>query len=403
LSELEVETITEKVGEATAVQFEQEGLDQLILDKVENFKELTETFNDFYGDENVRDFELQVTLATERVDDQVQVQLDSAILDTLDEAGVDAVGVQVGGLKLMLDREVYTSEDVIAKPKIVVDMDFDDKVFTVKDEKVNFKKGYVTDINVVLDGEKKEVLEKPVRLSFELDDFEFWEADASVAQLSVFRLNEETDEWEPVGGVYDPVTNSLSTRRISLSQYTVMQSNKAFSDVENSWAKDEINELLNKGILDEDIAFNPEETITREEFTTWVARAYGVTNDDATAPFTDIPTDHEHYTEIASAYSSGLVSGSGGGSFNPEATITKEQMSAILANAMTQYDNKILNEDLVGTLASATDSDLISDWAGDDMAMLVELGIISMDAGNLNPQQELSKEEAAAILKKIYG
>jgi len=403
LSELEVETITEKVGEATAVQFEQEGLDQLIQDKVESFKELTETFSEFYGDENVRDFELQVTLATERVDDQVQVQLDTAVLDTLDEAGVDAVGVQVGGLKLMLDREIYTSEEVITKPKVVVDMDFDDKIFTEKDEKVNFKKGYVTDINVVLDGEKKEVLEKPVRLSFELDDFEFWEADASVAQLSVFRLNEETDEWEPVGGVYDPVTNSLSTRRISLSQYTVMQSNKAFSDVENSWAKDEINELLNKGILDEDVAFNPEETITREEFTTWVARAYGVTNDNATAPFTDIDPEHEHYTEIASAYSSGLVSGSGGGSFNPEATITKEQMSAILANAMVEYDQKQMNEGLTGTLASATDADLVSDWAGDDMAMLMELGVIGKEAGNLNPQQEMTKEEAAAILKKIYG
>ncbi|GKT36582.1 S-layer homology domain-containing protein, partial [Aduncisulcus paluster] len=81
-----------------------------------------------------------------------------------------------------------------------------------------------------------------------------------------------------------------------------MQSNKSFADVENSWAKDEINELLGKGIIDETASFDPEETITREEFTTWVARAYGLVDDEADAPFTDLPQDHDHYSELASAY-----------------------------------------------------------------------------------------------------
>lgn len=403
LGVLETGSTTEKVGEVTNVQFEKTGLQELVQQKVESFNAVKQTFDDFYGEQNVREFEMQVTLATERVDDKVAVQLDAEVLDTLDTAGVDAIGVQVGGTKLMLDKDVYTSEEIATKPKVIVDMGFEDKVYTQKDEKVNFKKGYVTDVNVILDDAKQETLKKPVRLSFELDDFEFWDTEAPVNQLSVFRLNEETDEWEPVGGVYDPVTNSISTRRITLSQYTVMQSNKAFADVENSWAKDEINELLNKGILDETASFNPKEAITREEFTTWVARAYGVTNDNATAPFMDIDPEHEHYTEIASAYNAGLVSGSGGDVFNPEATITKEQMSAILANAMVEYDQKQLNEGLTGALASAVDADLVSDWASDDMAMLMELGVISKEAGSLNPQQEMTKEEAAAILKKIYG
>jgi len=393
-------TVVEGISE---VAFETETLAEVIAEKAANFESLTDSFSEYFGDDNVREFQFEVTLATERVGDQVQVPIDQSVIDTLNEAGVDALSIQVGGTKLTIDQEVYTSEEVAQAPQMVVDMNFEDQGFVVQDENVNFKKGYVTDVRVFLDDEEQKKLEKPVQLSFDLNEFEFWEDDPSPATLSVFRQNEETGEWEAVGGVYDPVTNTVSTRRISLSQYTVMQSNKSFSDVEDSWAKDEINELLSKGILDEEVAFNPEESITRAEFTTWVARAYGVTDDDASAPFTDIPSDHENYAEIASAYNAGIVAGGGGGSFNPDATMTKEQMSAILSNAMTQYDEKMLNQDLVGTLALASDGDLISDWAGDDMAMLMELGVIGTEEGNLNPQQELSKEEAAAILKKIYG
>jgi hypothetical protein len=35
--------------------------------------------------------------------------------------------------------------------------------------------------------------------------------------------------------------------------------------------------------------------------------------------------------------------------------------------------------------------------------MLIELGVIDNSTGAINPQQQLSKEEAASILKKIYG
>ncbi len=132
-------------------------------------------------------------------------------------------------------------------------------------------------------------------------------------------------------------------------------------------------------------------------------KAYGVVDDEAESPFTDVDESSEHYEELASAYNAGIVSGGGDGSFNPDSSVTKEQMSAILANAMTQYDDKQLNEEVRGVLASASDADLISDWADDDIALLIELGVIDGESGAINPKQELSKEEAASILKKIYG
>ncbi len=78
-------------------------------------------------------------------------------------------------------------------------------------------------------------------------------------------------------------------------------------------------------------------------------------------------------------------------------------MAVILANAMTQFDQKKTNENLGGELASLSDSDLIEEWAEDEVALLTELGFLSDEDGNVNPDQQLSKEEAAKLLKDIFG
>ncbi len=426
LGTVKTATVTQEVDGVTEVSFADADLETKIAKSVENINKVKETFNDYYGGENIRGFGVEVTLETEKTGDAVKVKVDQKTLESLEKAGVDTVGIKVGGAKLLLDKDLYLAGGAAAgevpeagsdtgspegenQPEagtrareLSIDMKFDSRTNGAGTATANFRKGYMADVNVSVDGEKKEVLEKPARLSFDLDEFEFFNDTAGPSSLSVYRLNEETGEWKPVGGVYDPVTNSISTRRISFSQYTVMQSNKSFNDVEDSWAKSEINELLNKGIIDEEVAFNPEESITREEFTTWVTRAYGLTNEDAEAPFSDIAQDSAHYVEVASAFNAGIVSGSSG-SFNPDKAVTKEEMSAILANAMTSYDQKMLSEGIDSQLAQVGDGDLISDWAGDDVALLMELGVLELEEGNLNPKDTMTKEQAAAILKKIYG
>ncbi len=166
----------------------------------------------------------------------------------------------------------------------------------------------------------------------------------------------------PVGGVFDPVTNTVKTNRISLSQYTVMQSNKQFNDVDTSWAKAEINELLGKGVIDETENFNPEQAITREEFNNMGGTCVWSYNDEAEAPFEDLGEDNEHAVEIASAYAKGIISGSSETTFNPDGNMTKEQMTVILANAMVAYDDKKLNEGLTDSLSAYNDSDELATW-----------------------------------------
>ena len=52
-----------------------------------------------------------------------------------------------------------------------------------------------------------------------------------IDDLTVYIYNEENKSWEPVGGTFDPKTNSIKVFRIHFSKYTVMKSNKSFSDI----------------------------------------------------------------------------------------------------------------------------------------------------------------------------
>jgi len=402
IGEVEPEFETVVVDEKTQILFDAVSLENQIKDTVLAFDTVSDAFEEYYGENNVREFELQVSLETERVGNDMQVPISKELVDKLESANVDSVGVKVGGTQLLVDQSVF-KDAVDEDTNLLVDMSFDDQSYTSKQEELTFKKGYTTDVQLLVDGVEQKVLDEPVQLAFDLDSFEFFDEQFNPSLVSVFRLNEETGEWEPVGGVYDPVKNTVSTKRISLSQYTVMQSNKSFNDVENSWAKSEINELLGKGILDDVDTFNPEDAVTREEFTTWVTRAYGLTNEEATAPFTDISTESTHLAEIASAYDKGIISGSSETTFNPDGNITKEQMTVILANAMVSYDKKKLNEELTTGLDVYSDRDLVANWASDEMALMIELGIIKVGERGIGPQDTVTKEMAASIIKKING
>jgi len=83
--------------------------------------------------------------------------------------------------------------------------------------------------------------------------------------------------------------------------------------------------------------------------------------------------------------------------------MTKEQMTVILANAMVAYDDKKLNEGLTDSLSAYKDSGELATWADDQMALMVELGIVQISERGILPQDTVTKEMAASIIKKIKG
>jgi len=193
---------------------------------------------------------------------------------------------------------------------------------------------------------------------------------------------------------------TLSVKRGSLSQYTVLKSSRTFNDIENTSAKDAVQKLLNKGVIQPTTSFNPDSPLTREEFASWIAKTYGLsTSKTIVLPFTDVSRDSAHYDSIAAVYSQGLVSGKSKTIFDPKGNITKQEMAKIIGGALVLYENKKSNIALT-TRILATGTDL-PDWAQTGISLMVDLGF--MDTSDLSATTSfMTKESAAAILGKLF-
>ena len=90
--------------------------------------------------------------------------------------------------------------------------------------------------------------------------------------------------------------------------------------------------LYDRGLLQgyEDGSFRPEAPITRAEFCA-IASALSADGSAADAPaFTDVPRGHWAYPVIAKMAAQGILQGKGNGKFEPNDTITHQEVTLIL-------------------------------------------------------------------------
>ncbi|WP_127532899.1 S-layer homology domain-containing protein [Paenibacillus kobensis] len=198
----------------------------------------------------------------------------------------------------------------------------------------------VMDLSASIGGKKIESFSQPIQVTFDvssIDTSKYTEED--LANLTVYILNEKTVSWEPVGGVYDPVSKTIRVNRGHFSKYTVMKPSLQFTDIPaNNWAAGPVNRLLNKGILDAESSFNPSAKVTREQFAAWIVRAYGLDGTGLKADFKDVAADNPYYDEIAAAYQYGIIQGKSADSFAPKAPITRQEIATILSRTLLAFN-----------------------------------------------------------------
>ncbi len=83
--------------------------------------------------------------------------------------------------------------------------------------------------------------------------------------------------------------------------------------------------------------FLPHDPISRAQLAVILVRAYGWATDTSGGPhFTDVPPTGFGYAAIETCYNRGIVSGIGGGLFQPNGAITRAQMARMLYRAIRQ-------------------------------------------------------------------
>jgi M6 family metalloprotease-like protein len=269
----------------------------------------------------------------------------------------------------------------------------------------------------IVSGNKTQTLagfNAPVSVTISLKDIASQITDLD--KLGVYYYNETSDAWEYMGGIYNAAAQSITFTTAHFSLYSVMINDVTFSDIKTHWAKADIEKLaarnITKGIGNG--KFNPEGTVTRAEFVSWLVRALDIdktegqsTNmksSDAKMPFKDVQSNKWYSTEIALAYRCGITGENV--SFRPDAGITREEMAYMVAAAL-KYKGRNAGLDKKQAdqqLKAFKDNGRIQAGMRQPVAEAVKLGIITGRPGQLfAPGANATRAEGITMICRLLA
>lgn len=160
----------------------------------------------------------------------------------------------------------------------------------------------------------------------------------------------------------------------------------------SSWAKEAVQFLTDKGYIqgDEKGNFNPAGTLTRAEAAEILSKALDL-KATGTEDFSDVSENDWFYNAVL-ATSPELFDGMGNGKFEPKAQLTREQAAKVIVQGY-QLTGK-------ADLSQFADASKASKWAVPYLETAVENGVINGKGSLLAPQDKISREEFATMVKR---
>lgn len=166
-------------------------------------------------------------------------------------------------------------------------------------------------------------------------------------------------------------------------------------DWKEHWAKNQIKLAMDKGWVNKANEFRPDDPITRAEFVKIFNRAFGLTSTSGKV-FEDT-ANHWSKNEIDIAVTNGVTNGVSANKFDPDASITREQVAKMISNYKklvdTNYDK----------LNGYNDGNNVSDWAKSSVEAILEAGYMKgYDEDNtFRPKNNITRAEALVTLGRI--
>ena len=196
--------------------------------------------------------------------------------------------------------------------------------------------------------------------------------------------------------VISSLTNSI---------YAVVSKEKSFADVENHWAKKEVNDMASRLIINgiDENTFAPNKDITRAEFATIITKALGLRGKEATLTFTDIQKGAWYYEAVAAAYEYGIVGGYEDNTFRANKKITRQEAMVMLSRAMkiagmeVELEVDAVNEEII----QFEDAEEIANWAKNGAAICIKNNIFSGSEGRITPKANITRGQTAVVVYRL--
>lgn len=178
----------------------------------------------------------------------------------------------------------------------------------------------------------------------------------------------------------------------------------AFTDLlPGSWYVPAVDFVLARGLMQgmgED-SFAPDAPMTRAMLVTVLWR-YAGQPEEGTNRFTDVPETVWYSRAVAWAAEYGIVTGIGGGRFDPEGEITREQLAVILYRYCKSLG---IDTDAAADLGCFPDGETASPYAAEALSWAVEVGLVTGSASGgkvyLEPQVNATRAQVATILMRF--
>ncbi|GEC82667.1 immunoglobulin-like domain-containing protein [Lysinibacillus sphaericus] len=315
------------------------------------------------------------------------------------QINIDAISQQLGATVALKDIKIRIElAKVTAEAAQIVDTAANEQNFSLVTKPIDFKVTYSFGNTTGEISKFNTYIERTIALPNDTDLSKITTAVVVRPDGTTYHVPTKVVQKE---GKHYAVINSLTN-----SLYTVVWHPVAFNDVTTHWAKDSINNLGSRFIIDgtSQGVFEPNKDITRSQFVAIMVRGLGLKPSEGTIKYSDVAQDawYAHYLNTATEYN--LIQGYGNGKFGPNDKITRQQAMTILARALslTNINTSITEDEINSILAPFSDNQQIADDAKRYIALSVKTGLVTGRSNQMiAPADNITRAEVAVIIERF--
>ena len=204
---------------------------------------------------------------------------------------------------------------------------------------------------------------------------------------------------------YNPATTSVDGKVNTSGTYMVTTKEVNFTDIANKSVEMQkaIKYLASKGIISGTggTNYSPDASISRAEIAALLVRALGKLNSSTTNSFTDVKISDWYYSAAGSSQKAGYISGYEDNTFRGTTTINKEQILAVAARVLIS-DMKYKTPSNTATYLSKY-SDMVASWAQPQVALATKENLVVYRTdGTFSGAKNMTRGDAAIIIYRLF-
>lgn len=213
-------------------------------------------------------------------------------------------------------------------------------------------------------------------------------------------LNDKGQALKFVGGLVQG--NTIVFNIAKTFDFTTVSYAKTFNDIENHWAKGNIEILAARQIAFGSGTgdFNPDEKVTRGQFATFVCRAFGIEQAPFENLFTDVKKDDYFAGSVIALYKLGLIKGYGN-NFGSKDQITREDMVVLMMRVYTHLTGVEANAVEGASSETFNDMNSIVEYAKDSVKAFKAMKVVEGSNGKFDPKGTSTRAQIAKVIIQL--